>query len=300
MRIWRALKGMGAAVLRDGAYLLPATPENRESLQTQADAVRAAGGSAYFIAFESAIEETDSLRALFDREADYAALLTQVQTFRGTVEQAEEADARRQLAQLQRQFQAIVAIDYFPSSAREHGAQGMAEAEIAFNRCFSPDEPKAVQEAIAQRERAHYRARRWATRAHLWVDRVASAWLIQRFIDPEARFLWLCDTRACPEDAVGFDFDGAEFTHVQERVTFEVLLESFALTDDTALRRLAALVHFLDVGGLPVPEAAGFAAILTGARTRLTNDDAFLAETSRLLDDLYLGYVQPPKQSPET
>lgn len=151
----------------------------------------------------------------------------------------------------------------------------MAEAEAAFNRCFSPDEPKAVHETIMQRERAHYRARRWATRAHLWVDRVATAWLIQRFIDPEARFLWLSDIKACPEDAVGFDFDGAEFTHVQERVTFEVLLESFALTDDTALQRLAALVHFLDVGGLPVPEAAGFAAILTGARTRLTDDDAF-------------------------
>lgn len=113
MRIWRALKGMGATVLRDGVYLLPATPENRDSLQTQADAVRAAGGSAYFIAFESAIEETDSLRALFDREADYAALLTQVQAFRGTVEQVEETEARRQLAQIQRQFQAIVAIDYF-------------------------------------------------------------------------------------------------------------------------------------------------------------------------------------------
>lgn len=300
MRIWRALKGMGCAVLRDGVYLLPATPENRDSLQLQAEAVRAAGGNDYLITFESSHEETDSLKALFDREADYAALLTQVHTFRSTVVQAEEAEARRLLAQLQRQFQATVAIDYFPGYAREQATQAMTEAEAAFNRCFSPDEPKAVQATIAQRKRTQYRTRRWATRAHLWIDRVASAWLIQRFIDPEARFLWLCDTKECPEDAVGFDFDGAEFTHVQERVTFEVLLESFALANDAALQRLAALVHFLDVGGLPVPEAAGVAAILTGARTRLADDDAFLAETSRLLDDLYLGYAQPPRQSPVT
>jgi hypothetical protein len=266
MRIWRALKGVGAAVLRDGVYLLPAAPEHRRCLQTQAEAVRAAGGSAYLIAFDSPAEETRSLQALFDREADYAALLTQAQAFGGTVEQAEEVEARRQLAQLQRQLQTITAIDYFPGVAREQAAQAIANAEAAFNRRFSPDEPKAVQAVIAQREPEQYRARSWATRAHLWVDRVASAWLIRRFIDPEARFIWLPDIGACPDDVVGFDFDGAEFTHVGERVTFEVLLESFALANDPALRRLAALVHFLDVGGLPVPEAAGFAAILTGAR----------------------------------
>lgn len=292
VRIWRALKGLGAAVLRDGVYLLPAAPEYRQSLQAQAEAVRAAGGSAYLVAFESPAEETGPLQALFDRGADYADFVAQVQAFQDAAEQAEEVEARRQLAQLQRQFQAVAAIDHFPGKPREQAAQAMAQAEAAFNRRFSPDEPKAVQAAVPQRERAQYRARRWATRARLWADRAASAWLIRRFIDPDARFIWLSDINACPEDAVGFDFDGAEFTHVDERVTFEVLLESFALADDPALRHLAALVHFLDVGGLPVPEAAGFAAILTGARARLSDDDSFLAEASRLLDDLYLGYTQ--------
>lgn len=296
MRIWRALKGLGAAVLRDGVYLLPATPELRKNLQIQADAIRAAGGNSHFIAFESDTEETHSFRALFDRASDYDELLTQVQTFKGRLQQAEEIEARRQLTQLQRQFQAITVIDYFPSKARDQAAHVMAEAEKAFNRCFSSDEPRAIQAVIAQRERAQYRARRWATRAHLWVDRVASAWLIRRFIDPEAHFIWLSDIKRCPADAVGFDYDGAEFTHVGELVSFEVLIESFTLMDDPALRRLAALVHFLDVGGLPVPEAAGFAAILTGARARLADDDdAFLAEVSHILDDLYLGYMKPSK-----
>lgn len=297
MRIWRALKATGAAVLRDGAYLLPASPEHHQKLQAQADAVKAAGGSAYLVTFESKDEDTGAFQALFDRAADYAEFLVQIQTFRGVVGQAGEVDARRQLTQLQRQLQVITTIDYFPGASRDQAAKALAEAEAVFNQRFSPDEPRAVLAAIARRDQTRYRARCWATRAHLWVDRVASAWLIRRFIDPDAQFIWLSDPTACPDDAVGFDFDGAEFTHVDDRVTFEVLLESFALADDPALQRLGALVHFLDVGGLPVPEAAGFAAILTGSRVRLVDDDAFLAEVSRLLDDLYLGYTQAPQRN---
>jgi hypothetical protein len=97
------------------------------------------------------------------------------------------------------------------------------------------------------------------------VDRVASAWLIRRFIDPDARFLCLKEPQDCPPEAVGFDFDGAEFTHLGARITFEVLMASFDLDEDRALRRIGALVHYLDVGGIPVPEATGFAAILAGA-----------------------------------
>lgn len=293
MRIWRALKGLGAAVLRDGAYLLPATSEHSRSLQAQAEAVRAAGGTAYLITFDSAPEETGGLQALFNREMDYADLLAAMQAFQSAVEQTEEPEARRQLAQLQRQFQTVTAIDYFPGFARDHASQAIAEAEAAFNRRFSPDEPTAVHTAIPPRDRKQYRARVWATRAHLWVDRVASAWLIRRFIDPKARFLWLSRVEECPPEAVGFDFDGAEFTHIEERVTFEVLLESFAFADDPALQRIGALVRFLDVGGLPVPEAAGFAAILAGSRARLADDYEFLADASQLLNDLYLGCSQP-------
>ena len=120
-----------------------------------------------------------------------------------------------------------------------------------------------------------------------WVDRVASAWLIRRFIDREACFLWLAAPSDCPQDALGFDFDGAAFTHVGERVTFETLLAAFGLEGDAALRRLAALVHQLDIGGDPVPEASGFEAVLAGARERLADDDALLAEMSGTLDSLY-------------
>ena len=113
---------------------------------------------------------------------------------------------------------------------------------------LSPDEPHETAGGIARLDASSYQGRTWATRRRPWVDRVASAWLIQRFIDRDARFQWLSQPSDCPKGALGFDFDGAAFTHVGERVTFETLMASFDLEQDAALMRVAALVHQLDVG----------------------------------------------------
>jgi len=93
-----------------------------------------------------------------------------------------------------------------------------------------------------------------------------------------------------PKKAVGFDFDGAEFTHVKNRVTFEVLLATFALENDAALHAIAKSVHFLDIGGIPVADARVLEAMLKGAREKAKSDDALLAEAMRTLDLLYSGY----------
>ena len=153
------------------------------------------------------------------------------------------------------------------------------------------NEPKAAHRKIPLLDPKDYHGRTWATREHLWVDRVCSAWLIQRFIDPKAQFAWLKRPKDCPKRAIGFDFDDATFTHVDSKVTFEVLLASFGLESDSALTRLGALVHFLDVGGIPVPEAAGFAAIVSGTRALQSGDDALLKQISAVLDGLYHSYI---------
>ena len=119
---------------------------------------------------------------------------------------------------------------------------------------------------------------------------MASAWLIRRFIDPKAKFLWLKRVKDCPKSAIGFDFDGAEFTHVDSKVTFEVLLASFHLEQDTGLSRLGALVHHLDVGGIPIAEGPGFATIMAGARALQTDDHELLKAMTPVLDSLYAGY----------
>ena len=219
-----------------------------------------------------------------------SATLTHV---RATLAETTEAQARRLLQQVRREYEALVAIDYFPGPAQAQSAQALAEAEAAVTRHFSPDEPQPLHTGIRHLERTAYRGKRWATRQRVWVDRVASAWLIRRFIDPDARFLWLRTPQDCPADAIGFDFDGAAFTHTDHRVTFEVLVASFDLATDPALSRLGMLVHALDVGGVPVPEAAGFEAILTGVRASCADDDQILARhdarAGRLLCGLWAG-----------
>lgn len=102
--------------------------------------------------------------------------------------------------------------------------------------------------------------------------------------------MWLENLADCPADALGFDFDGAPFTHVGDRVSFEVLVASFGLGDDDGLIRLGTMVHALDVGGAAVPEAGGFEAILAGARKRLADDDALLIEIGAVLDSLYVYF----------
>src|SRR5690606_10116625 len=129
----------------------------------------------------------------------------------------------------------------------------------------------------------------WATRRRPWVDRLASAWLIRRFIDPQAQILWLDSPGDCPPDALGFDFDGATFSHVGGRVTFEVLAASFGL-EQAAIARLGLLVHCLDVGGIQPPEAVGIESVLAGLRETLTQDDSLLTAASAVFDGLLANF----------
>ena len=292
IRLWRLLKGLGAAVLRDGVYLLPDREPLRQALEDQVQGVQTIGGAAYVLAVEPVTATDAHFRAFFDRSEEYAALLTTIAHVRATLAETTEAQARRVLQQVRRDYEAIEAIDYFPGPALAQSAQALADADAAVTRHFSPDEPQPLQAGIRHLERTAYRGKVWATRQRVWVDRVASAWLIRRFIDPDARFLWLPTPQDCPPEAIGFDFDGAAFTHTGHRVTFEVLVTSFDLTTDPALRRLGVLVHALDVGGVPVPEAAGFEAILTGVRASGADDDQMLAAMMPVLDALYTTFGQ--------
>jgi hypothetical protein len=292
IRLWRLLKGLGAAVLRDGVYLLPDREPLRQALEDQVQGVHTLGGAAYVLAVEPVTATDAHFRAFFDRREEYAALLTTIAQLRASLAETTEAQARRVLQQVRREYEALLAIDYFPGPAQAQSAQALADADAAVTRHFSPDEPQPLQTDIRHLERTAYRGKVWATRQRVWVDRVASAWLIRRFIDPDARFLWLPTPQDCPPEAIGFDFDGAAFTHTGHRVTFEVLVTSFDLATDPALRRLGVLVHALDVGGVPVPEAAGFEAILTGVRASGADDDQVLAAMLPVLDALYTTFGQ--------
>lgn len=292
MRLWRALKAAGCAVLRDGVYLLPWSDEAERLFTELARDAGGSGGTAHLLDLAARGEaQEQAFRALFDRAGQYAALLGEIDAARAALAQWEETRLRKALKTLRRDFAALAAIDFFPGAPQAQAEAALTELEDMAQARLSPGEPRAAAGAVAHRDRADYQGRTWATRKRLWVDRMASAWLIRRFIDPQARFLWLDAPADCPPDALGFDFDGAAFAHVGSRVTFEVLLASFALEDDAALAKLGALVHCLDAGGIPVAEAAGVETLLTGLRSRCAGDDELLAEAARLFDLLYTAYA---------
>lgn len=291
MRLWRAVRASGAGALRDGVYVLPNTQEARHQFEGQAVEVIASGGSAEVVVFAGRDpDQTRRLLGLFDRGPDHVRLIERAQAVRGCIGHETDSEVRRRLSALRREAAVLAAIDFFPGAAAAQLEQALADAEAALDAHGSRDEPHARRGAVPRRDPARYRARLWATRQHLWVDRVASAWLIRRFIDTDARFRWLKQPKDCPKTAVGFDFDGAEFSHIGARVTFEVLLTSFGLDSDPALVRLGSIVHTLDVGGAPAAEAAGVAAIMTGYRARALDDDALLSESSGMWDSLYASF----------
>jgi hypothetical protein len=279
MRAWRALKAKGCAVLRDGIHLLPHTAEREDMLRELASSIDEAGGTAHLLMAQSLdpSQEAD-FHALFDRNEDYAAFVASLGVARKTLGTLAPAEVTQLLRRLRKDYEAIGTIDYFPGAASTDAEVSWEDFLAVADTVLSPGEPHAAERVIRLLQRDDYQARTWATRQRLWVDRVASAWLILRFIDPQARFVWLASPAACPPGALGFDFDGADFTQVGERVTFEVLAASFGLDEDPALLRLGEMVHALDVGGAPVPEAIGFEAVMTGARQRASDDDQLLDE----------------------
>lgn len=293
MRVWRALKALGCGVLRDGVYLLPAFEGTRAAFERQTAEVVAAGGQAQVLWLDAADGEQEAaFRALFDRTADYAELKAEIEALRKRLKRPPPTLAR-DWTQLRKSFSALDAIDYFPGPARDQVRVMLDEAGQLVEACLNPHEPHAPRAsggAIQRLDADAYRGRLWATRRHLWIDRMASAWLIMRFIDSDARFKWLTHPKDCPKKALGFDFDGATFTHVGSRVTFEVLLASFGLDEDAALNRIGGIVHFLDVGGVPVAEAAGLEAVLKGLRESAANDDVLLAAVMPVFDGLYLSF----------
>jgi len=287
MRAWRSLKATGAAVLRDGVYLLPASDAHQALLGEIADDVRASDGNAELLRVTGA--DNARFATLFDRTADFAALLAQVTAVRDKLDDSSAGDALKQARRLRKAFAGIAAIDFFAGEAQRQTAAALDDLDAAAHRLVAPDEPHPVAKAPTLRRLGDYRGRVWATRRRPWVDRLASAWLIRRFIDRKARFVWLEATSKCPRDAVGFDFDGAAFSHVGARVTFETLVASFQL-ERPALARVGAIVHYLDIGGVAPPEADGVERVLAGMRESIDDDDRLLGAACGVFDGLLAAY----------
>ncbi|MGH8700323.1 MAG: chromate resistance protein ChrB domain-containing protein [Burkholderiales bacterium] len=293
MRVWRALKDAGCGVLRDGVYVLPADAARAAALAEMESEIRSAGGFAMTVGLQlKTSTQLDHVRKLFDRSTEYGALIRKVNALKTALPRLGHRKSQTAVGRLQRAFHSLAEMDFFPGHAKLQTAEAISDLERRCRQLFSKGEPHPSGKRLRRVSPSKYRNRVWASRKNPWVDRLASAWLIKRFIDREARFVWIDRPRDCPRGAVGFDFDGAEFTHAGSRVTYEVLLATFALDHDQALVSIGAAVHFLDVGGVPIADAKGLETMLIGIKEKARDDDALLSEAMRILDLFYSAYRQ--------
>ena len=288
MRALRTLEARGAGVLREGAYVLPDTPDNRASFEALAADIGASGGTVHVLHVAAASAgQSEAFKRLFDRSARYEELVKTVESLRIGFGHSDPAAIARVLLKQRRDFEAIAALDFFPTPAKAHAQQAIAAADEAIRQLYFSQAPTYVGPG----EKLH--GRTWATRTPLSADRLASAWLVRRFVDPEAKMLWLDERGAPPAGAITFGYVGAHFAASELRVTYEQIVAQLQLGAGGALARIGSIVHFLEARGEAVPEAAGVQTVLQGAVRRARSDDELLAEAEKTFDLLYEAYDEP-------
>ena len=290
MLVLRTLESLGAAVMREGVYLLPDTAAGRQGLERLVEYVAKGAGAAQLLqVLPLSDAQHKTFRGLFDRSARYAELIKVVESLKVGYGISEPSAISRVLHRQRREFEAIGALDFFPSEIQERAKAALAAAEAAVHELLFPVQYRAGGDPGERLVR-----RTWATRRPLWADRLACAWLIRRFVDPEGSVVWLDKAQPCPAETVGFAFAGARFGNSATQVTFEVMLQQFGLVSNAALSKIGGIVHFLEARDTPVPEAAGVQTLLQGAARRSSNDDELLAETEKTFDLLYEAYYEAP------
>ena len=286
VRVWRRLRSLGAVPLKRSAYLLPDTPERYEDFQWLAQEIERAGGDATLIRVQQ-IENLgpDAVRRLFHepRDRDYRQLAARYRRVMQRLD-AKKASAPvlEEAARLAKAHQRIRDVDYFDAPA---GAEVRRLEEVIAMRTRRPEREDRAPRPVL--DLASLRGRTWVTRPRPHIDRIASAWLIRRFIDPQATFAFAAPARF-PKDAIPFDAPGVELSHQGEDCTFETLVKRADLRD-RRLARLAELVHEADLrdGKFPHEEARGIDAAVRALLAASTDDHQVLAQGMALFEGLY-------------
>jgi len=294
----RRLQALGAVAIKNSVYALPRGEASMEDLQWVRREIVAGGGEATVLEAHFVEGHTDAdVTALFNkaRDEDYTALAAEARSLARTLPRSgardEGAEATRQaVLRLRKRLGDVAAIDFF-------GAPGRGAVEGVLSGIDARLEaPAGAGEKTRAVSPAGYRGRVWVTRRGVQVDRMASAWLIRRFIDAKARFTFVTGHHDHPSRReVRFDMYQAEFTHDGDLCTFEVLLRRFGL-DDPALARIGEIVHDIDLkdGKFARAEAAGVERLITGIALRHPTDAARLAQGGAVFDALHESFRRKP------
>jgi hypothetical protein len=295
MRTWRRISATGAAQLKTGLQILPYCEDLLENITWLIGEVTALGGEA--IALQCARVEgmaEQQIEQLFQAQVDpeFEQIQAEARALLATADAQGEGVNVKELSavlrKLRKRCEAVRARDFFPSGA---AAKTLKVLDSISERLRRPEQTGLP---VARLDRSHYQGRTWVTRARPYIDRLGSAWLIRRFIDPHARFRFLLpgETVHLHQGELPFDMAMGDFTHQGELITFEVLLRDFAL-HDLALARISELVKHIDIQEDALPEDAVLLKTMLDGLVGLTADDHQLLDRASLLfDALHAGYAK--------
>ena len=289
VKIWRRLQALGAVLMKNSVYALPSNDQTREDFEWLLKEISEGGGEALICEARLVDGLSDEeVRAQFNaaRDADYEALAKDARALGETLSTASPATAeegKAKLARIKAEMARLEAIDFFGANGRETADGLIAELESRLS-----EEP-TLEPVSARSAASEFRGRAWVTRQGVHVDRIASAWLIRRFIDPEATFKFVSGKRYQPEPGeIRFDMFEAEFTHEGDCCTFEVLLARIGLVDP-ALTAIAEIVHDIDLkdGKFGREETTGIAHLIAGISMGNKDDERRIERGSAVFNDLY-------------
>lgn len=294
VKIWRRLQRLGAVAIKNSVYALPKSDQSREDFQWVLREIIEGGGDGTLC--EARLVDgvnDDQVETLFQaaRTADYGQIADDARRVAKTLPAKGKLDEKRRpqleldIARLKRRLDEAVTIDFFGAPGRE--AAGGLISGIEARLRGSKGVPSSPEQTVAQRETL--RGKTWVTRKGIHVDRMASAWLVRRFIDPQADFKFVPAKGYQPlPNEVRFDMFEAEFTHVGDRCTMEVLIDG-AMINDTAARMIAEIVHDIDLKDAKFehPETPGIERLIAGIALAHRDDEVRLARGAAVFDDLY-------------
>jgi hypothetical protein len=299
VRTWRRLQELGAVPVKQSVYVLPDTAASREDFEWLKVEIDDAGGEAVVYSAEhvDAAAEAALIEQFRDvRQQAYTELADDLQrALRARVSRRGPSRRRRDVARYRERFAAIERVDFFGSAGRDRVVTLLAGLEAAAASAGTNGKPPQPPGGPAGASQFH--GRLWVTRPRPGVDRMASAWLIRRFIDVKARFGFITDARAAGA-ALPFDMFGAGFGHEGDRCTFETLAVRFAIRD-AAVERIAQIVHDLDLkdGRFGAPEAATLGVAIDGLQLAAADDGLLLEQGMTLFEALYRSFGQSSRRA---
>ena len=292
VRVWRRLQQIGAVVLRNSLYVLPSTDEAREDFNWVREEIVASGGEVSVLEASAVDGYTDA--ELIDqfrsaRAADFQALTTDLRAARArgrkSTTQRRGKPLARELRRFRERLVAIEAIDHFAAPGRIDAQQALAALET------SPDgaAEAAPGPTLARRD---FKSRIWVTRPRPGIDRMASAWLIRRFIAPDARFTFAAPDARLGSRHIPFDTADVEFGHHGEHCTFETLMHRFGI-DDAGVVSVSRVVHDLDLKERKygMPESPAISRVVEGLRGIYDDDTELLEQGMVVIDALYRSFA---------